>query len=82
VVDQAGLENHCRATVKTNWHPCGTARIGRLDDPMAVLTPDAKVKDVDGLFVFDASLMPTVPHGNTNAPTMAVADRAVDLMLT
>ena len=49
---------------------------------MAVLTPDCQVKGIDGLHVFDASLMPTVPHGNTNAPTMAVADRAVDLMMT
>ena len=81
VVDEEALKDHCRATVKTNWHPCGTARIGRADDPLAVLTPDARVKGVDGLHVFDASLMPTVPHGNTNAPTMAVADRAVDLML-
>ncbi|MGI9417328.1 MAG: GMC family oxidoreductase [Geminicoccaceae bacterium] len=81
VIDEDALKDHCRATVKTNWHPCGTARIGRADDPMAVLTPDSKVKGVDGLHVFDASLMPTVPHGNTNAPTMAVADRAVDLML-
>ena len=82
VVDEEGLQAHCRATVKTNWHPCGTARIGRADDPMAVLTPDLKVKGIEGLRVFDASLMPTVPHGNTNAPAMAVADRAVDLMLS
>lgn len=81
VVDRAGLEEHCRRTVKTNWHPCGTARMGRADDPMAVLTPDLAVKGVEGLRVLDASLMPTVPHGNTNAPTMAAADRAVDLML-
>lgn len=79
-VDEGALRDHCRATVKTNWHPCGTARIGRVDDPKAVLTADAKVKGVDGLLVFDASLMPTVPHGNTNAPTMAAADRAVDLI--
>lgn len=82
VTDEEALKHHCRATVKTNWHPCGTARIGRADDPMAVLTPDSEVKGVDGLRVFDASLMPTVPHGNTNAPTMAAADRAVDLMLS
>ena len=81
VDDEAGLQDYCRRTVKTNWHPCGTARIGRADDPQAVLTPDLKVKGVEGLRVFDASLMPTVPHGNTNAPTMAVADRAVDFML-
>jgi choline dehydrogenase len=81
VVGRAGIEEHCRRTVKTNWHPCGTARMGRADDPMAVLTPDLRVKGVESLRVFDASLMPTVPHGNTNAPSMAVADRAVDKMM-
>ena len=81
VIDEEALRDHCRATVKTNWHPCGTARIGHADDLMAVLTPDCKVKGVENLRIFDASLMPTVPHGNTNAPTMAVADRAVDLMM-
>ncbi|MEZ5905326.1 MAG: GMC family oxidoreductase N-terminal domain-containing protein [Geminicoccaceae bacterium] len=81
VVDREGLEEHCRRTVKTNWHPCGTARMGRAGDPMAVLTPDLAVKGVEALHVLDASLMPTVPHGNTNAPTMAAADRAVDKLL-
>jgi choline dehydrogenase len=52
--------------------------MGRADDPMAMLTPDLAVKGVEGFHVLDASLMPTVPHGNTNAPTMAAADRAVD----
>jgi choline dehydrogenase len=55
--------------------------MGRAGDPMAVLTPDLAVKGVEALHVLDASLMPTVPHGNTNAPTMAAADRAVDKLL-
>lgn len=81
ITTDSELEDYCRKTVKTNWHPCGTARMGRADDPMAVLTPDLKVKGIEGLRVFDASLMPTVPHGNTNAPALAAADRAVDMML-
>lgn len=76
----ADLEDHCRRTVKTNWHPCGTCKMGRDTDPMAVLNPDLTVRGVDGLRVFDASMMPNVPRANTNAPTMAIADRAVDIM--
>lgn len=80
VHDDAALAAHCRRTVKTNWHPCGTCRMGTDDDPAAVVTADLKVRGVDGLRVFDASVMPSVPHANTNAPTMAVADRGVAIM--
>jgi choline dehydrogenase-like flavoprotein len=55
--------------------------MGRDDDPLAVLTPELKVRGVEGLRVFDASLMPNIICGNTNAPVMAVADRAVDIMM-
>ena len=82
VTSDDALADYCRRTVKTNWHPCGTARMGRADDPMAVLTPDLKVKGVEGLRVLDASLMPRVPHANTNAPTMAAAERGIELMLS
>lgn len=75
------LAAHCRRTVKTNYHASGTCRMGRADDPLAVLTPDLKVKGVEGLRVFDVSAMPHLVSANTNAPVMAVADRAVDLMM-
>lgn len=81
-----GLENdddlaeHCRRTVKTNYHPCGTCKMGRDDDPMAVLRPDLSVRGVSGLRVIDASMMPTIVSGNTNATALAVGDRAVDLI--
>lgn len=75
------LLNHCKRTVKTNWHPCGTCRMGTDDDPLAVLTPELKVRGVDGLRVIDVSMMPNIVSGNTNAPAMAVADRAVDIMM-
>lgn len=80
-VTDAALLAHCKRTVKTNYHPCGTCRIGTEDDPMAVLTPDLRVKGIDGLRVFDVSMMPRITSGNTNAPAMAVADRAIDLMM-
>ncbi len=72
---------HCKRTVKTNYHPCGTCRMGTADDPMAVLTPDLKVIGVEGLRVFDVSMMPNIISGNINATAMAVADRAVDIMM-
>jgi choline dehydrogenase len=78
--DDAGLAEHCRRTVKTNWHPVGTCRMGPQRDAMAVLDDRLRVRGIDGLRVIDASAMPFIPSGNTNAPTMALADRAVTLM--
>jgi len=54
--------------------------MGRADDAMAVVTDDLKVRGIAGLRVIDASVMPRIVSANTNAPTMAVADRAVTLM--
>jgi len=75
------IAEYLRNTVTTNYHPCGTARMGRADDELAVLTPDLRVRGVDGLRVMDASSFPTIISANTNAPTMALADRGVDLMM-
>jgi choline dehydrogenase len=80
VTDDAGLAAHCRRTVKTNWHPVGTARMGPDGDDMAVLDATLRVRGIAGLRVIDASAMPFVPSGNTNAPTMALASRAVDFL--
>ncbi len=74
------LGEHCRRSVKTNWHPVGTCRMGPPGDPLAVLDPQLNVRGIEGLRVIDASAMPFVPSGNTNAPTMALASRAVDFM--
>ncbi|WGF88497.1 GMC family oxidoreductase [Marinivivus vitaminiproducens] len=79
-VSDEELAEHCRRTVKTNYHPCGTCKMGRDDDPMAVLRPDLSVRGVDGLRVIDASMMPAIVSGNTNATALAVGDRAVDLI--
>lgn len=80
VDDDATLAEHCRRTVKTNWHPVGTCRMGPKSDSMAVLDDRLRVRGIEALRVIDASAMPFVPSGNTNAPTMALADRAVTLM--
>jgi choline dehydrogenase-like flavoprotein len=56
--------------------------MGHPNDLLSVLTPDLKVKGVTGLRVFDASMMPSIISSNTNATVMAVADRAVDIMMS
>jgi choline dehydrogenase len=81
VIDDAGLAAHCRRTVKTNWHPVGTCRMGPDGDAMAVLDGQCRVRGVAGLRVIDAAAMPFIPSGNTNAPTMALASRAVAMMM-
>ena len=75
------LAAHCRRTVTTGYHPVGTCRMGAETDEDAVLTPDLRVKGVDGLRVADASMMPVLLSANTNAPTQAIADRAADLII-
>jgi choline dehydrogenase len=80
-VSDEDLAAHCRRTVKTNYHPVGTCRMGRDGDPDAVVTADLKVRGVEGLRVIDASIMPTIPSGNTNAPVLAIADKAVEIIM-
>lgn len=70
-----------RLTAGTNYHPCGTCRMGRETDGMAVLTPDLRVKGVEALRVLDASMMPNIISTNLNATAMAVAAKGVDLMV-
>ena len=64
--------------VELIYHPVGTCRIGV--DELAVVDPDLRVHGVEGLRVADASVMPVIPGGNTNAPTIMVAERAADLV--
>ena len=70
----------------TIFHPVGTARMGRLDDPLAVVDPELRVRDgrggvVQGLRVVDASVMPTITSGNTNSPVLMLAEKAAEWLV-
>ncbi len=76
--DDRAMNEHIRLTTQTEYHPVGTCTMGIGDG--AVVDPQLRVYGVDGLRVVDASIMPLVPRGNTNAPTIMVAERAADLI--
>jgi 5-(hydroxymethyl)furfural/furfural oxidase len=73
--DDAALAEHIRQNVAGTFHPVGTCRMGAARDPDAVTDPSGCVHGVGGLRVIDASIMPTPPRGNTNIPTIMVAEK-------
>lgn len=78
--DRDALADFVRRTSKTTYHPVGTCRMGP-DPKNAVVGTDLRVHGVDGLRVVDASVFPEIPSGNTNAPTIAVAEKAAELLV-
>jgi choline dehydrogenase len=64
----------------TGFHPVGTAKMGPAADPMAVVDAELRVHGITGLRVIDASIMPTITSGDTNAPTLVVAEKGAELV--
>jgi choline dehydrogenase len=79
VVSRADVEEFVRQNVELLYHPVGTCRMG--SDDRAVVDPSLRVNGVESLWVADASIMPTIPSGNTNAATLMISARAAELIL-
>jgi choline dehydrogenase-like flavoprotein len=73
------IEAFIRENAETVYHPAGTCKMGSADDAFAVVAPDLSVIGIDNLSVVDASVMPKLIGGNTNAPTIMIAEKAADL---
>jgi 5-(hydroxymethyl)furfural/furfural oxidase len=73
--DDDALAEHIRQNVAGTFHPVGTCRMGAINDRDAVVDTAGRVRGISGLRVVDASIMPTVPRGNTNIPTIMVAEK-------
>lgn len=81
IQSDAEIDEFIRNCVESAYHPCGTCRMGRANDPLAVVDPDTRVIGVNRLRVVDSSIFPSITNGNLNAPTIMVAERASDLIL-
>jgi 5-(hydroxymethyl)furfural/furfural oxidase len=75
VADDDALAEHIRANVAGTFHPVGTCRMGAVNDRQAVVDISGRVRGIAGLRVIDASIMPTAPRGNTNIPTIMLAEK-------
>lgn len=78
-LDDAGLADFVRAKAESVYRPVGTCRMGRGAE--SVVDPQLRVHGINGLGVVDASVMPPLPGGNMNAPTVMIAERACGLVL-
>jgi choline dehydrogenase-like flavoprotein len=78
-VDAAAVEAYVRQRAKTVYHPAGTCRMGA--DALAVVDARLRVRGLAGLRIADASVMPALPGGNTNAPTIMIAERCAQFLL-
>ena len=80
IQDEEALTKFAGQTVKTNYHPSGSLRMGPDSDPMAVVGSDLRVRGIEGLRVIDCSIIPFIPSGNTNAPAMAIGSKAAEMI--
>ena len=75
------IDAFIREHAESAYHPCGTCKMGRRDDPMSVVDPECRVIGVDGLRVADSSIFPRITNGNLNAPSIMVGEKASDHIL-
>lgn len=75
------LDDFLREHVESAYHPCGTCRMGRASDPLAVVDPECRVIGVEGLRVADSSIFPQVTNGNLNGPSIMTGEKAADHIL-
>ena len=78
--DEAALVKAAGDIGTTIFHPVGTAKMGRDSDPLAVVDERLRVFGLEGLRVVDASVMPTITSGNTNSPTMMIAEKGAAMI--
>jgi len=76
--DEVEIETYIRRQGTTIWHPTSTCRMGM--DEQAVVTPDLRVRGIERLRVCDASVMPSIVSGNTNAPVIMMAEKGADII--
>ena len=74
------VEQFLRDHSDTEYHPCGTCKMGPATDPLAVVDASLRVHGIQNLRVVDASIMPQLVSGNTNAPTIMIAEKAVEMI--
>jgi choline dehydrogenase len=79
VRSNAELERFIRATAETEYHPVGTCKMG--SDPLAVVDEQLRLRGIERLRVIDASIMPAIVSGNTNAPVVMIAEKGADMLL-
>ncbi|NKB27712.1 MAG: choline dehydrogenase [Rhodobacteraceae bacterium] len=81
VASDAQIDGFIREHAESAYHPCGTCRMGRADDPDAVVDPQGRVIGVDGLRVADSSVFPAITNGNLNGPSIMVGEKMSDHLL-
>jgi choline dehydrogenase len=81
ITTDAAIDAFIRKRAESAYHPSCTCRMGRRDDPMAVVDHESRVIGVERLRIADASIMPTITNGNLNAPTIMIGEKVADMVL-